>query len=77
MKEDEKLNYDNQSVIYLLACLDRQRSRTAINEDIKELQRAVRKIRILGTLARGDTRNELNQMIRQMEGGLRQIRLEA
>lgn len=71
------MNYDNQSVIYLLACLDRQRSRTAINEDIKELQRAVRKIRILGTLARGDTRNELNQMIRQMEGGLRQIRLEA
>lgn len=68
---------NNEFVLELLALLDKQKSKTQINSQIEELEKTIRKIKLVGTLAKGDTKNEVNQMIRQMEGNLRQIKIQA
>lgn len=70
-------NKTNEFVVDLAALLDRQKSKTQINNDIKELEKSLRKIRLVATLAKGDTKSEVNQIIRQLEAQLRQIRLQA
>ncbi len=67
----------NEFVIELLALLDQQKSKTQINAQIKELEKSIRKLRLVGILAKGDTKNGVNQTIRQMEGNLRQIKIQA
>ena len=64
-------NGTNEFVLDLLALLDQQKSKTQINAQIKELEKSIRKLRLVGILAKGDTKNEVNQIIRQMEGNLR------
>ena len=68
---------NNEFVLNLLALLDKQRSKVRINADIKELEKAIRKIRIVGTLVKGNTKSELNQVIRQLEAQIRQIKIQA
>lgn len=70
-------NTTNESVVYLTALLDRQRSKAQIANDMKELEKSLRKLRLVATLVKGETRNELNQMIRGMEAQLRQVRIQA
>lgn len=70
-------NGTNEFVLDLLALLDQQKSKTQINAQIKELEKSIRKLRLVGILAKGDTKNEVNQTIRQMEGNLRQIKIQA
>ncbi len=70
-------NGTNEFVLDLLALLDQQKSKTQINAQIKELEKSIRKLRLVGILAKGDTKNEVNQIIRQMEGNLRQIKIQA
>ena len=67
----------NEFIIELLALLDQQKSKTQINAQIKELEKSIRKLRLVGILAKGDTKNGVNQTIRQMEGNLRQIKIQA
>lgn len=77
-EETETLsNGTNEFVLNLLALLDQQKSKTQINAQIKELEKTIRKIKLVGILAKGDTKNEVNQTIRQMEGNLRQIKIQA
>ena len=70
-------NGTNEFVLDLLALLDQQKSKTQINAQIKELEKSIRKLRLVGILAKGDTKNGVNQTIRQMEGNLRQIKIQA
>ena len=64
-------------MIRLLALLDKQKSKSQINTDIKDLEKLVRKLRLTATLAKGTTKTELNQTIKQLETQLRQIKLQA
>lgn len=68
---------NNEFVLNLLALLDKQKSKSQINSDIKNLEQTIRKIKIVATLAKGNTKTELNQTIRQMEAQLRQIKVQA
>lgn len=77
LKIKEETEILNEFVIELLALLDQQKSKTQINAQIKELEKTIRKLRLVGILAKGDTKNEVNQIIRQMEGSLRQIKIQA
>lgn len=70
-------NQTNEFVVDLTALLDRQKSKTQINNDIKELEKSLRKIRLVGTLLKGSTKSEVNQIIKQLEAQLRQVRLQA
>ena len=78
-KEETEIlsNGTNEFVLDLLALLDQQKSKTQINAQIKELEKSIRKLRLVGILAKGDTKNGVNQTIRQMEGNLRQIKIQA
>ncbi len=77
-EETERLNSgNNEFVLNLLALLDKQKSKSQINSDIKNLEQTIRKIKIVATLAKGNTKTELNQTIRQMEAQLRQIKVQA
>ena len=77
-EETETLsNGTNEFLLDLLALLDQQKSKTQINAQIKELEKSIRKLRLVGILAKGDTKNGVNQTIRQMEGNLRQIKIQA
>ena len=67
-------NGTNEFVLDLLALLDQQKSKTQINAQIKELEKSIRKLRLVGILAKGDTKNEVNQIIRQMEGTCGRLR---
>lgn len=64
-------------MIRLLALLDKQKSKSQINTDIKDLEKVVRKLKLTATLAKGTTKTELNQTIKQIESQLRQIKLQA
>lgn len=76
-KIKEETEILNEFIIELLALLDQQKSKTQINAQIKELEKSIRKLRLVGILAKGDTKNGVNQTIRQMEGNLRQIKIQA
>lgn len=68
---------DNVFILDLLALLDRQKSKTQINTDIKNLEQLVRKLKLTATLARGNTKTEINQTIKQIEAQLRQVKIQA
>lgn len=68
---------ENQFMIKLNALLDKQKSKTQINSDIKELQSVINKIKLIGTFSKGSTKAELNAVIQQMETQLKQIKLSA
>ena len=70
-------NSNNEFMIRLLALLDKQKSKSQINTDIKDLEKVVRKLKLTATLAKGTTKTELNQTIKQIESQLRQIKLQA
>lgn len=67
----------NEFLIDLLALLDKQKSKTQINTDIKNLEQLVRKLKLTATLARGNTKTEINQTIKQIEAQLRQVKIQA
>ncbi len=71
------MSTNNEFTMNVNALLDRQRTISQINSDIKELERAIHKIKIVGTIAKGSTQNELNEVIRQMEAQLRHVKLQA
>ena len=77
LKFKEETEILNEFVIELLALLEQQKSKTQINAQIKELEKSIRKLMLVGILAKGDTKNGVNQTIRQMEGNLRQIKIQA
>lgn len=77
LKIKEEIGILNEFLIELLALLDQQKSKTQINAQIKEMEKSIRKLKLVGILAKGDTKNEVNQTIRQMEGNLRQIKIQA
>lgn len=68
---------NNEFMIRLLALLEKQKSKTQINTDIKDLEKLVRKLKLTATLAKGTSKTELNQTIKQLESQLRQIKLQA
>lgn len=68
---------NNEFVLSLLALLDKQKSKSQINANIKELEQSIRKIKLTATLAKGNTKSELNQVIRQLESQLKQIKVQA
>ena len=70
-------NGNNEFVLDFLALLDKQKSKSQINANIKELEQSVRKIKLVATLAKGDAKSELNQVIKQLESQLKQIKLQA
>lgn len=70
-------NGNNEFVLNLLALLDKQKSKSQINANIKELEQSVRKIKLVATLAKGNAKSELNQVIKQLESQLKQIKLQA
>ena len=70
-------NSNNEFVLKLMALLDRQKSKSQINNDIKELEKVLRKVRLVATFTKGTTKNELNQTIKQIETQLRQVKLQA
>lgn len=70
-------NNTNEYVVNLTALLDERKSKTQINNDIRELEKSLRKLRLVTTFAKGNTKNELNQMIRGMETQVRQVKLRA
>lgn len=43
-------------MIRLLALLDKQKSKSQINTDIKDLEKVVRKLKLTATLAKGTTK---------------------
>lgn len=55
--------------------MEKQKSKTQINTDIKDLEKLVRKLKLTATLAKGTSKTELNQTIKQLESQLRQIKL--
>ena len=67
----------NEFVLDLLALLDKQKSKTQINTDIKNLEQLVRKLKLTATLAKGNTKSEINQVIKQLESQLRQVKIQA
>jgi len=69
------LSDNNEFMIRLLALLEKQKSKTQINTDIKDLEKLVRKLKLTATLAKGTSKTELNQTIKQLESQLRQIKL--
>lgn len=68
---------NNEFVLNLMAMLDKQKSKSQINTDIKDLEKVLRKVRLVATLTKGTTKTELNQTIKQLEAQLRQIKLQA
>lgn len=68
---------DNGFILDLLALLDKQKSKTQINTDIKNLEQLVRKLKLTATLARGNTKTEINQTIKQIEAQLRHVKIQA
>lgn len=68
---------NNEFVLELLALLDKQKSKTKINTDIKNLEQLVRKLKLTATLAKGNTKSEINQVIKQLESQLRQVKIQA
>ena len=70
-------NNTNEFVLDLLALLDKQKSKTQINTDIKNLEQIVRKLKLTATLAKGTTKSEINQTIKQLESQLRQVKIQA
>ena len=77
-EETEVLNSTNNDfVLNLLALLDKQKSKSQINANIKELEQSIRKIKLTATLAKGNTKSELNQVIRQLESQLKQIKVQS
>lgn len=68
---------NNEFVLKLMALLDKQKSKSQINTDIKEMEKVLRKVRLVATLTKGTTKTELNQMIKQLEAQLRQVKLQA
>ena len=66
-------NGNNEFVLDFLALLDKQKSKSQINANIKELEKSLRKIKLVATLAKGNAKSELNQVIKQLESQLKQI----
>lgn len=70
-------NGNNQFMLKLIALLNQQKSKTAINADIKELEKVISKIKLIATISKGNSKTEINQAIKQLETQLRQIKLQA
>ena len=70
-------NGNNEFALNFLALLDEQKSKSQINANIKELEKSLRKIKLVATLAKGNAKSELNQVIKQLESQLKQIKLQA
>ena len=63
-------------MLNLVALLEQQKSRVQINKDIKELEKVVSKLKLIGTLTKGQTKTMINQTIQQLEAQLRQVKLQ-
>ena len=70
-------NGSNEFVLKLMAMLEKQKSKSQINADIKSIEQSLRKIRLVATLLKGNTKSEINQVIRQIEAQLRQVKIQA
>lgn len=68
---------DNEFMIRLLAELEKYKSKTQINKDIKELEKVINTLHLTAALSKGNSKKEINQMIRHLEGQLNQIKLRA
>lgn len=68
---------ENEFMIELLAELEKSKSKSKINKNIKEIEKAVNALRLTAILAKGDSKKALNQYIKQLEGQLNQIKLKA
>ena len=77
IKEETEILSNNEYVLNLTALLEKQKSKSQINTDIKDLEKVLRKVRLVATLTKGTTKTQINQTIQQLEAQLRQVRLQA
>ncbi len=61
----------------LMSTLDQAKSRKQINDDIRQLENTINKLRITGTFARGNTKQELNAYIKSLQAQLNHVKLSA
>ncbi len=61
----------------LLGTLDQSKSKKQINSDIKQLEKAIKALRLTATFAKADTKKELNAYITQLSAQLSTIKLKA
>ena len=72
-------NGNNEFVLDFLALLDKQKSKSQINANIKELEKSLRKIKLVATLAKGNAKSELKakidsrQLNREISNALRNV----
>lgn len=71
------MNTGNEFAVKLMALLEKQKSKTRINEDIKAIEQSLRKVRLVATLLKGNSKSEMNQVIKQIESQLKQVKLQA
>lgn len=67
----------NEFIVEILARLEKKRSEKQINSDIKQLEKVIRKISLIGTFSEGNTKKELNTYISQLTNQLNYIKLQA
>lgn len=67
----------NEFIVEILAGLEKKRSEKQINSDIKQLEKVIRRISLIGTFSKGNTKKELNAYISQLTSQLNHIKLQA
>lgn len=67
----------NDFIVEILAGLEKKRSEKQINSDIKQLEKVIRRISLIGTFSKGNTKKELNAYISQLTSQLNHIKLQA
>ncbi len=65
----------NKFVTDLLGKLDRKKTQKQINADIKQIEKTINMLRIIGMFAKGDTKENLNAYIKSLQSQLNHVKL--